>query len=226
MSEMNANNVNGVQSSEIEDVDSLKRAYGSRKSAVLGSLFEMASGIQSEEAQLDGKVKARVGDNVVRQLDAATRELVARDAIEKAKVEFIELELEEAEALNALAEHANEVLTPKQASVESILQAATMTEDQIIDAADAAVNMGDAGEQALLVLLRASIERGYDQAMHRIASFNEEWANAVNVLAETADSPDIDENDIASRFDSMVPDSAVQLLGGGESELNRLGRIR
>jgi hypothetical protein len=225
--EMNENNVNGVPVSEVRSVDDVKRHFGALKSNLMGTLFELASNIRSEEAQLDERVRSRAGDNVVRQLDLAARELKARDAIEKAKIEFISLELEEAEALDALATHANEVLSPKQASVESVLMASTMTEEQIVDASDAAAAMGDAGEDTLLVLLRASIERGFDGAMHHIAAFNEDWADAVNILAETTDSPDLNEEDFAARFDSMAPrSSAVELLGGGESELNKLGRIR
>src|SRR5215212_5231407 len=97
--EMNENNVNGVRTSEIESVDDVKRHFGGLKANILSSLFELASNIKSEEAALDGRVRSQAGDNVVRDLDVAHRELVARDALQQAKTEYIRLELEEAEAL-------------------------------------------------------------------------------------------------------------------------------
>src|SRR5215210_4385369 len=110
MSEMNVDNVSGAQGSEVESVDDVKRHFGSLKAATLSSLFELASNVKSEEAKLDGRVRSQAGDNVVRTLDHAHREVVARDALETAKTEYIRLELEEAEALTALSHHANEVL--------------------------------------------------------------------------------------------------------------------
>ena len=75
--------------------------------------------------------------------------------------------------------------------------------------------------------MRTAIERDLELAQHHIAAFREEWSTALTVLREVSQYPDdVDAEEFASRFDSIVPDSAVQLLGGGESELNRLGPVR
>jgi len=211
----------------IQTIDEIKRHYGEQMDRLLNEIAELSSGIKSEEAVIDGRVKAQVGDQVVRDLDAAHRELVARDEIEQRKIRYTELGLEMTAAIQAAGEEANQILTPQQATPEAIIAAATLNEEQIIAAADAAVNMGEAGEDACLVLLRSAIERDTELAQHHVAAFREDWATALNVLAESSQYPDdIDAEEFASRFDNIVPDSAVQLLGGGESELNRLGQVR
>jgi hypothetical protein len=211
----------------IQTIEEIKVHYGEQMSRLLNEIAELSSGIKSEEAVIDGRLRAQAGDQVVRDLDAAHRELVARDEIEQRKIRYTELGLEMTAAIQAAGEEANQILTPQQATPEAIIAATTLSEDQIMAAADAAVNMGESGEDACLVLLRAAIERDLEMAQHHIAAFREEWSTALTVLAESSQYPDdISAEEFASRFDSIVPDSAVQLLGGGESELNRLGRIR
>jgi len=195
-------------------------------SRLLNEIAELASNIKSEEAEIDGRVKQRVGDRVVRDLDIAHRELIARDEIEKRKIRYVELGMEQTAAIQAAAVEADEILTPKQATPEAIIQSSTLSEEQVIAAADVARNMGEAGEDACLVLLRAAIERDMEMAQHHIAAFSEEWSTALTVLGEASQYPDdIDETEFAQRFDTLVPDSASGLLSGGERELSRLGRI-
>jgi len=193
----------------------------------MAELFSLPSEAQNVDISMDNSVQERIGKSALNQVKQATGELLARDRIEACKARWIELELEEAAACAALAEHANEVISPKNATVAEILQAATMTPDQILTASEVARSMGDAGEDALLVLLRSCIERELDQEAWHLAAMNEEWEQALTVIGEASQLPDEpDPDEIAARFDSMAPDSAVQLLGGGESELSRLGRIR
>lgn len=211
----------------IQTIETIKLHYGEQMSRLLNEIAELASNIKSEEAAIDGRVKARVGDQVVRDLDTAHRELIARDEIERRKIRYVELGMEMTAAIQAAAEEADQILTPKQATPESIIQSSTLSEDQLIAASDVARNMGEAGEDTCLVLLRAAIERDMEMAQHHIAAFREEWSTALTVLGEASQYPDdIDETEFASRFDTLVPDSASGLLFGGQSELNRLGMIR
>jgi len=207
-------------------IEEIKTHYGEQMSRLLNEIAELAANIKSEEAALDGRVRAQAGDQVVRDLDIAHRELVARDEIEKRKIRYTELGLEMVAAIQAAAVEANEILTPKQATPEAIIAATTLTEEQLVSAAGAAINMGAGGEDACLTLLRAALERDLDLASWHIADFRPEWSTALTVLGEASQfSEDVDAEEFASRFDSVVPDSAVGLLSGGESELNRLGRI-
>jgi len=211
----------------IQTIDEIKLFYGGQMSRLLNEIAELASNIRSEEATIDGRVKAQVGDSVVRDLDVAHRELIARDEVEKRKIRYVELGLEMTAAIQAAGEEANQILTPQQATPEAIIQSSTLSEEQVIAAADVAVNMGEAGEDACLVLLRASLERDMALAQWHIAEFREEWSTALTVLAESSLYPDdIDEEEFAERFDTLAAKtSAPLLLAGGERELNTLGRI-
>src|SRR5215213_1131464 len=225
MTEVNDNVVSdGLQ---VEDVDTLRRHYGGLRAAILTELFSLPSEAQNVDIQMGGKVQERLGKAALDKVKVAHGELFARDKIEAAKVRFIENELEMAAAIQALAERASEVLSPRQATTTDVLQASTMTSDQILAASEVARSMGDAGEDTLLVLLRACIERDLDQEAWHIAAMNPEWEQALTVIGEASQLPDEpDPDEIAARFDAQSPESAVQLLGGGESELNRLGHIR
>jgi len=76
----------------IQTIDEIKRHYGEQMDRLLNEIAELSSGIKSEEAVIDRRVKAQVGDQVVRDLDAAHRELVARDEIEQRKIRYTELQ--------------------------------------------------------------------------------------------------------------------------------------
>jgi len=49
---------------------------------------------------------------------------------------------------------------------------------------------------------------------------------ATTRVAEAAQSPDLDEAEIGQRFDAMVPQSAVNMLGAAQSDRNFYGMAR
>lgn len=209
-----------------QSVDDVKRHFGALKSAVLTKLFDLPAEAAGVNVSMDASVKARLGYGVLDKVRNAQRQGFVSTRIEATKSEYIRLELEEAEVINAMSEEADKVLTPREASPESILQAATLTEEQIIMASEVARTMGEAGEDACLVLLRASIETDLDQATYDIAAFYEEWELVLAVLAEAGQSLDLDEEEVAARFDAMVPRTATNLLGEAHGGHNISGMTR
>ena len=157
--------------------------------------------------------------------EAAARGL--RDAI-KAKV--VELELERAQALTHLAEQIEEELAPKGATPSDIIAASGLTEERVIQAADACAAMPE--EQAdltLRVLLASARAQNYDQAVWHCAELlgpETEMALAdLDVCAEEV-APSIE--DLEAQHEAQIKEapSGMAILAAAKEDINLLSSLR
>ena len=207
----------------------IKEEAGAERARLLNACFDVAwEAAREAERVVKNSLSSNVDPGTQQKVFMAEGEAAARGLRNAAKEAYIQSELEEQVALEEVAKEAREILTPDRIDPAAVIAAASLTEQQILDAADSVAFAGDAASDALLTLLSIAMEKDYDQAVHHIADLNPEWERAVLDLSIVSDNPSFDEDEIEARFESMAkpaPDGAA-VLTAAQSDLNLSASIR
>jgi hypothetical protein len=210
---------NHIESKALE----VKQRFGEERAALLNQMFDVAwEAARVAEQIVKSSLSSNVDKGTRQTVFMAEGEAAAREMRNDAKRRYLESELEEQVALDEIEREAREILTPNKIDPAAIISAASLTEQQILDASDAIAHAGDAASDALLTLLSTAMEKDYDQAVHHIADLNPEWERAVLDLSICAESPSFDESEIEARFESLAkaaPNGAA-ILTAAQSDLN------
>jgi hypothetical protein len=209
----------------------LKYEIGREKSELLNSLFEAPLAAAEEAITIvERSVSNNIDSNLREAIFMREAEAKRRGIAESAKERYLELELEEQAGLEEIAKEAREILTPNTIDTAAVINAAALSEEQLISAADSVAHAGDAAADTLLTLLSVALERDLDAAVHHISELNEEWSRAVLDLSIVADNPGFDEDELEARFEAMTPDGAkadgAAILAAAEKDVNLSARLK
>jgi hypothetical protein len=209
----------------------IKEAIGAEKAKLYNAIFDAPwEGFREAERIVQGTLSTNVDGDLRQQVFMREAEAASRAQRLALKEKIFELELEEQVQLAELEKQCREELTPDEVDTGAVISAASLTEEQIVQAADSIASAGDAASDTLLTLLSIAMERDYDLAVHHIAELRPEWETAVFDLGVCAESPSFDEDEIEARFEVMSPPestpSGAAILEAAKSDLNVSASIR
>jgi hypothetical protein len=211
---------------ELESVFELRQRYGDERAAMLNRLFHLPAEIVATDISMDSKVRAQLGDATFDEVRAAKLAAAGQYLRDQIKAAYVENELEEAEAVNTLVAHSEDVLRPETVESNTLVVAAGLTEDQLIVAADTAYELDDF--DTCKTILKVARNRDMDLAVAHIVGLEEEWQDAYNNIVEADGFTASEPEDIAEQFETWAqPEITTQsILAGDHPELNKLGMIR
>src|SRR5918995_4404174 len=143
----------------------IKERIGAEKAKLYNQIFDAPwEGFREAERIVQNAISTNVDGDLRQQVFMREAEAATRAKRLALKERIFELELEEQVELNELEKQCREELTPKEIDSAAVISAASLTEEQIVQAADSIAHAGDAAENALLTLLSVSMERELDAA--------------------------------------------------------------
>src|SRR5215216_5566340 len=120
----------------------IKERYGAERARILTECFELPLlAAQKGHEVVMQTLSANVGKDAKQSVFMAEAEAAGRARREDARVRYIQSELEEQAALTALAEHLEAFLSPDEVSAADVASASVLSEEQLMNAADAVAAM-------------------------------------------------------------------------------------
>src|SRR5215207_1729996 len=152
--------------------DAIKRFYGSEIAKLYTAAFDLTFRSAEEAVNVvERTLSGNVGRDAKESVFMAEGEALARGYRDEIKAKVLELELERAHALTHLAEEIESEIAPVGATPTDIITASSLSEERLIQAADACAAMPEAqSDLTLKVLLASARAQGYDQAMWHVAA--------------------------------------------------------
>ena len=204
-------------------VDDVKREYGDQQARILTEVFALSLGALEVDIVLSGGVKETLAPADYNKLRAAEQEVWAAGERLRLKTLFEELDVTKRAAIEVLVEEAEKELSPKEASAQDILAAASA--EQLRNALSAALGLGEAGEDSARLFFQTARQKDYDDVVAWATDLREDWAEAYAVILEGSSQPDVDPGDRFEQLAAAAP-SKYDLLHADQPTINSLGSLR
>jgi len=149
----------------------------------------------------------------------------AGERVEAELDRFIEKRARDRSKENAL-EEAERQLSPKEASAQDLLAAASATPEQLKNALDAALRLGDAGEDSALLFFQVARQKDFDDLVAWATDLREDWAELYVDILEGTNQPDVDPGDRFELLASKSPDRYDLINRAAQPDINRYGQMR
>ncbi len=206
-------------------VDDVKRAYGEQQARILNEVFALSLGALEVDIEMSGGVKETLAPRDYNMLRAAEQEVWAAGERLRLKTLFEELDVEKRAAIEVLVEEAEKELSPKEASAQDLLHAASADAEQLRNALSAALRLGEAGEDSALLFFQTARQKDFDDVVAWATDLRPDWAEAYVVILEGSSQPDVDPGDRFEQLAAAAP-SRFDLLHAAQSDANILGQMR
>ena len=206
-------------------VDDVKRELGDQQARILTEVFALSLGALEVDVVLSGGVKETLAPADYNKLRAAEQEVWAVGERLRLKTLFEELDVEKRAAIEVLVEAAEKELSPKEASAQDILAAASADAEQLRTALEAALRLGEAGEDSALLFFQTARQKDYDDVVAWATDLREDWAEAYAVILEGSSQPDVDPGDRFEQLAAAAP-SKYELFNAAQPEINVYGSLR
>ena len=210
----------------------IKQRFGDERAVLLRQMFDVPLEAARVAADTVGRtIRNTVSKDAKQSVFMAEGEAAARALRGDAKVKYVQSELEEQAALIALQEHLEEFLAPEEVTASDVAATSALSEEHLISAADAVAPMpGEKSENVLKVFLAVARQKGYEQAVHHIVGFRDEWQMALTDISICEESSEKTEEDIASEFSSFAKDDpdgpAILAAAARSDDLNLMHMLR
>jgi hypothetical protein len=178
----------------------IRQDYGNRVARLMTSLFDLATSVPAFEDAVSPSVRERMPENEYNLIRASAQADWAQKERERIRFRVIELEEEMLAAVEARADAVEEMLMPKQASAEALLEAAKATPQELITMMDASLAAGF--EDAALLALQVARQRNLEEVVSHALTINETWEQLYSELVEAQNLPEIEPS---ARFDLVAP---------------------
>src|SRR5215208_2315133 len=116
----------------------LKQEYGDQQARILNEVATLGYRAKQIETNLDTGTQKQLGNADTMRLRAAEQAAWAEERREELKAEYVRLDAERTAAVEEARIAAEAELAPESVSAESVLLASKMSEQELIDAMDAA----------------------------------------------------------------------------------------
>ncbi len=206
-------------------VDDVKRELGDQQARILTEVFAPSAGVLEVDIVLSGGVKETLAPADYNRLRAAEQEVWAAGERLRLKTLFEELDVEKRAAIEVLVEEAEKVLSPKEASAQDILAAASADAEQLRNALSAALGLGEAGEDSALLFFQTARQKDFDDVVAWATDLRPDWAEAYVVILEGTSQPDVDAGDRFEQLAAAAP-SKYELFNAAQPDINVYGSLR
>jgi hypothetical protein len=206
-------------------VDDVKREYGDQQTRLLTEVFALSLGALEVDIVLSGGVKETLAPADYNRLRAAEQEVWAAGERLRLKTLYEELDVSKRVAIEVLVEEAERVLAPREATAQDILAASSADAEQLRNALEAALGLGEAGEDSARLFLQTARQKDYDDVVAWATDMREDWAEAFAVILEGSAQPDVDAADMFERLAAAAP-SKYDLLNAAQPDINVYGQMR
>ncbi len=206
-------------------VDDVKREFGEQQARILNEVFALSLGALEVDIEMSGGVKETLAPGDYNKLRAAEQEVWAAGERLRLKTLFEELDVTKRAAVEVLVEEAEKALSPKEASAQDILSAASADAEQLRNALSAALRLGEAGEDSALLFFQTARQKDFDDVVSWAADLRPDWAEAYVVILEGSAQPDVDAGDRFEQLAAAAP-SRFDLLHAAQSDANIFGQMR
>jgi len=206
-------------------VDDVRRSFGEEQARILNEVFALSLGALEVDIEMSGGVKETLAPHDYNKLRAAEQEVWAAAERLRLKTLFEELDVSKRAAVEVLVEEAEKELSPKEASAQDILAAASADAEQLRNALSAALRLGEAGEDSALLFFQTARQKDYDDVVAWATDLRPDWAEAYAVILEGSAQPDVDAGDRFEQLAAAAP-SRFDLLHAAQSDQNIMGMMR
>ena len=187
-----------------ETIPEIREHYGSEVAKLMTSLFDLAASVPAFEDAVSPSARERMPENEYNAIRASEQAKWAEEERERIKARVVELELEMIAAVEVRGEDVEELLTPNNVTADEIFRASSMTEQELLDALDIALDLGEEGEDAALLCFRVGRQKDLEMVVARAIDRREDWEELYGELQEAANQPEIEP---ATRFDMVAPEA-------------------
>ena len=206
-------------------VDDVKREYGDQQARILTEVFALSLGALEVDIVLSGGVKETLAPADYNRLRAAEQEVWAAGERLRLKTLYEELDVTKRAAIAVLVEEAEKELSPKEASAQDILAASSADAEQLRNALEAALRLGEAGEDSALLFLQTARQKDFDDVVAWAIDLRPDWAEAYVVILEGTSQPDVDAGDRFEQLAAAAP-SRYELFNAAQPDINVYGSLR
>jgi len=206
-------------------VDDVKRELGDQQARILTEVFALSLGALEVDIVLSGGVKETLAPADYNRLRAAEQEVWAAGERLRLKTLYEELDVTKRAAIAVLVEEAEKELSPKEASAQDILAASSADAEQLRNALEAALGLGEAGENSALLFLQTARQKDYDDVVAWATDVRPDWGEAYAVILEGTSQPDVDAGDMFERLAAAAP-SKYELFNAAQPDINVFGQMR
>jgi hypothetical protein len=206
-------------------VNDVRREYGDQQTRLLLEVFALSLGALEVDIVLSGGAKSTLAPADYNRLRAAEQEVWAVAERLRLKTLFEELDVSKRAAIEVLVEEAERVLAPKEASAQDILAASSADAGQLRNALEAALGLGEAGEDSALLFFQTARLKDYDDVVAWATDVRPDWAEAYAVILEGSAQPDVDAADRFEQLAAAAP-SKYELFNAAQPDINFYGSLR
>ncbi len=207
----------------------LKEEYGEELTKLLNESFTIRASAQEYEGQFSKAVADRMGPQELDRIRAAQAAAWADEEMDRVRTKYVELELELRVAIDEARLAAEQELAPTGVSSESILLTTRMSEQELVDAMDAASGLGDIGRETVkLCLAMARKKDGFDLAIERALALLPDLRDAYDdtLLAAEEPSPNDEPGEGGEQFAADAPTAETILWTGRQHDMNLTAQMR
>ncbi len=203
----------------------LKTEYGEEQAKLLNELFDLPGKAQRVDVSMSSATKESLGARDFNRVRAAEGQAFAEFERQRIKAEYERLDLEMRAAVEEAVSEAERRLSPTDAPATDILAAVAATPEQLMDALDAALQLGEAGEETALLFFQIARQRDLSEVIARAVDMREDWGEIFEDILEGSAQPDVDPGD---RFELLAPKSVTKqdILVVPQSDGNVYGSLR
>jgi hypothetical protein len=203
----------------------LRTEYGELQARLLTELFDLPGKAQRVDISLSATTLERMGQREQNAVKAAEGAVFAESERQRIKAEYERLDLEMRAAVEEAVEEAERRLSPTDAPATDILAAVAATPEQLMDALDAALQLGDVAEATALLFFQVARQRDLTGVTARAVDLRPDWSEIYEDILLGSSQPDVDPGD---RFEMLAPKSVTKqdILVVPQSDANVYGSLR
>jgi hypothetical protein len=203
----------------------LRTFYGEEQAKLLTELFDLPGKAQRVDVSMSSATKESLGPKDFNRVRAAEGAVFAESERQRVKAAYEQLDLEMRAAVEEAVEEAERRLSPTDAPSTDILAAVAATPEQLMAALDAALQLGEAGEDTALLFFQVARQRDLSEVVAHAVDMREDWSEIYEDILEGSAQPSVDP---ADRFEMLAPKSVTKqdLLVTPQSDANVYGQLR
>ena len=203
----------------------LRTEYGEAQAKLLNELFDLPARASEVDVSMSNATRETLGNTDFNRVRAAEGAVFAESERQRVKAAYEQLDLEMRAAVEEAVEEAERRLSPTDAPATDILAAVAATPEQLLDALDAALQLGEAGENTALLIFQIGRRRDLSEVIARAVDMREDWSEIYEDILEGSSQPDVDP---ADRFELLAPKSVTKqdILVTPQSDANIYGALR
>lgn len=207
-------------------VQEIREAYEAEKTQCVMRCFGPAQEAMGQKLlPLSPETRKNMNQKSLANVAYAEAENYARGLRDEIKAKYLELDAEMKVAINARAQIIEqELLAPKQFNPTDLIAAAQMSEDALLSAVEIADDLGDAGEDSLLLLFKVARESDVDSVIGRVMTLREDIAELMTELAEAEAVPELNPDDAFETYAQEAP-SGRAILGAEPNAVQVASRL-